>query len=87
MPTIRTVLESTGGNNVGIVVPEEVVPSFGRGKRVPVVVTIDGDYTYRTTIGVMGGRYLVSFNAETRKQTGRAAGDEVQVELTVDPDR
>jgi len=87
MATFSTVLESTGGNNVGIVVPEETVLSFGRGKRVPVVVTIDGTYTYRTTIGVMGGRYLVSFNAETRKQTGRGAGDEITVDLIPDPDR
>lgn len=87
MTTFRTVLEPTGGNNVGIVVPEEVVLSFDRGKRVPVVVTIDGGYTYKTTIGVMGGRYLVSFNAETRKSTGRVAGDEVNVDLAVDPDR
>jgi hypothetical protein len=54
---------------------------------VPVVVTVDGGYTYPTTIGVMGGRYLVSFNAETRKRTGRGAGDEIEVELVVDPDR
>jgi hypothetical protein len=87
MATFRTVLEPTGGNNVGIVVPEETVQSFGRGKRVPVIVTIDGDYTYKTAIGVMGGRYLVSFNAETRKQTGRGAGEEVEVELVADPDR
>ena len=52
---------ATGGNKVGIVVPEEIVQSFDRGKRVPVVVTIDGDYTYKTTIGVMGGRFLASF--------------------------
>ena len=87
MTVFRTVLEATGGNNVGIVVPEDVVLAFDRGKRVPVVVTIDGDYTYATTIGVMGGRYLVSFNAETRKRTGRGAGDEVEVELVVDPSR
>jgi hypothetical protein len=87
MTTFRTVLESTGGNNVGIVVPESTVLAFGRGKRVPVIVTIDGGYTYRTTIGVMGGRYLVSFNAETRKQTGRGAGDEVEVDLVVAPER
>src|SRR3954453_9095890 len=55
MTTFRTVLEPTGGNNVGIVVPEDIVLSFDRGKRVPVVVTIDGDYRYKTTIGVMGG--------------------------------
>jgi hypothetical protein len=85
--SFRTVLQPTGGNNVGLVVPEETVLAFGRGKRVPVVVTIDGGYTYATTIGVRGDRYLVSFNAETRKQTGRGAGDEVEVDLTVDPDR
>ena len=51
------------------------------------VVTIDDGYTYKTTTGVMGGRYLVSFNAETRKNTGRGAGDEVKVDLVVDPDR
>jgi hypothetical protein len=87
MTNFRTVLQATGGNNVGIVVPESTVLAFNRGKRVPVVVTIDGGYTYKTTVGVMGGRYLVSFNAETRKQTGRSAGDEVEVELVVDPDR
>ena len=87
MTSFRTVLEATGGNNVGIVVPEAVVLGFQRGKRVPVIVTIDGGYTYRTTIGVMGGRYLISFNAETRKQTGRGAGDEVEVEVVADPER
>ncbi len=87
MATFHTVLEATGGNNVGIVVPESTVLAFNRGKRVPVIVTIDGGYTYKTTIGVMGGRYLVSFNAETRKQTGRGAGNEVEVDLVVDPER
>ena len=87
MTTWRIVLEATGGNNVGIVIPEDVVLGFDRGKRVPVIVTIDGRYTYPTTIGVMGGRYLVSFNAETRRRTGRGAGDEVEVEVVVDPDR
>lgn len=87
MSRFRTVLTATGGNNVGFVVPEEVVLGFNRGKRVPVIVTIDDDYTYKTTTGVMGGRYLVSFNAETRKNTNRGAGDEVQVQLDLDPER
>jgi len=80
----RTTLWSSGGNNVGIVVPEDVVTAFGRGKRVPVVVTIDGDYQYRNTIASMGGKFLISFSAETRKITGRGAGDEVEVRLDVD---
>jgi len=84
MPVFTTTLWASGGNNVGIVVPEEVVLSFGRGKRVPVVVTIDGGYSYRTTIASMGGRYLVSFNAETRAATGRGAGDEIEVRLDLD---
>jgi hypothetical protein len=82
--TFRTTLSATGGNNVAIVVPEDVVTAFGRGKRVPVVVTIDGDYRYRNTIASMGGRFLISFNAETRKATGRGAGDEVDIRLDVD---
>lgn len=87
MTTFRTTLEATGGNNVAIVVPESVVAGFNRGKRVPVVVTVDGQYTFTTTIGVRGGRFLVSFNADTRKKTGRGAGDDIEVELVVDPDR
>ena len=82
--TFRTTLWASGGNNVGIVVPEDVVLGFGRGKRVPVVVTIDGGYTYRSTIASMGGRFLLSFNAETRAATGRGAGDEIEVALAVD---
>ena len=31
-----------GGNTAGFWVPDEVVESFNKGKRVPVVVTING---------------------------------------------
>src|SRR5829696_5401064 len=82
--TFRTTLAAGGGNNVGIVVPDDIVAAFERGKRVPVVVTIDGDYRYRNTIASMGGRSLISFNAETRKATGRGAGEEVEVRLDLD---
>lgn len=83
MPTFRTVLHQVG-NNVGIVVPEEVVLSFGVGKRVPVVVTVDGGYSYRNTISSMGGKYMISFNADTRAKTGRGGGDEVEITLEHD---
>jgi hypothetical protein len=84
MTTFTTTLWASGGNNVGIVVPEDIVLSFGRGKRVPVVVTVNGDYTYRNTISSMGGQYLISFNAATRAATGCSAGDEVEVTLELD---
>ena len=82
--TFRTTLWSAGGNNVAIVVPEDVLAAFERGKRVPVVVTVDGDYQYRNTIASMGGQFLISFNSQTRAATGRGAGDEVEVRLDVD---
>ncbi len=82
--TFRTTLWAAGGNNVGIVVPDDVVAAFERGKRVPVVVTIDGGYQYRNTITSMGGQFLISFNSETRAATGRGAGDEIEVRLDVD---
>lgn len=84
MANFRTTLWASGGNNVGIVVPDEIVQSFGRGKRVPVKVTINHDYTYRSTIALMGGKFLISFNAETRSATGRGAGDEVEVTIELD---
>lgn len=84
MATFTTELLAAGGNNVGIVVPDEILDELGRGKRVPVVVTIDGGYSYRSTTAVMGGKNLISFNAETRKATGRGAGDTVEVTLEVD---
>lgn len=84
MVTFTTILVSGGGNNVGISVPEEVVLSFERGKRVPVVVTINGGYSYRNTITPMGGQFLISFNSETRNATGLGAGDEAVVTLEHD---
>jgi hypothetical protein len=72
------------GANVGIHVPDEVVASFGVGKRVPVVVTVNGGYSYRNTISSMGGRSLISFNADTRAKTGLGGGDEVEITLELD---
>ncbi len=83
MPTFTWTLESQGGNNTGFVVPEDVVLAFGRGRRVPISVTI-GDYSYRTTIVSMGGRFLFGMNAEQRKATGLAAGDVVEVTIEAD---
>ncbi len=84
MVSFRTTLEAAGGTNVAIVVPDDVMAALDRGKRVPVVVTVDGGYSYRTTTASLGGRSLVSFNAETRAATGRGAGDVVEVSLEVD---
>ncbi len=68
----------------GLPVPPEVVAALGAGGRPAVVVTIDGGYTYRSTIGVMGGQSLVPLSAEHRTAAGVAAGDTVEVTLEVD---
>ena len=68
----------------GLPVPPEVVEALGSGKRPAVVVTIDGGYTYRSTVGVMGGQFLVPLSAEHRNASGITAGQTVTVSLEVD---
>ena len=79
----RTTLELGGKTATGIEVPVDVVEALGSGKRPPVKVTIKGR-TYRSTVAVMGGRYLVGVSAENRKAAGVAAGDELDVTLSLD---
>jgi hypothetical protein len=81
--TFRTVIELGGKTATGFEVPADVVESFGRGRRVPVRVTI-GPHTYRSTIAVMDGRYLLPLSAENREAAGVAAGDAVEVALELD---
>ncbi|WP_420365614.1 YdeI/OmpD-associated family protein [Curtobacterium sp. L3-7] len=68
----------------GLPVPAEVIDALGSGKRPPVVVTLNGGYTYRSTVGVMNEQFLVPLSAEHRAASGLAAGDTVTVSLVVD---
>jgi Bacteriocin-protection, YdeI or OmpD-Associated/Domain of unknown function (DUF1905) len=70
------------GNNTGIVVPDELIERLGAVRRPAVVVNLNG-YEYRNTVGVMGGRHLISISAAVRKETGLAGGDPIHVVLTV----
>ena len=79
--TFETTL-SARGNNTGIVVPEDVIERLGRGKRPPVLVTVNG-YEYRSTVAVMGGRYLIGLSAAVRAATGLNGGDPISVRLRV----
>lgn len=80
----RTKLFESASGTTGIVVPPEVVEALGAGKKPAVVVCLNGAYSYRSTVAVMGGRYLVSFSAERRRASGLAGGDDIEVELTLD---
>jgi len=79
----RTTILQADKNATGIQIPAEVVESLGAGKRPPVRVTING-YTYRNTVAVMGGVFMVGVSAEHRKGAGVAGGDEVDVEIELD---
>jgi hypothetical protein len=78
----ETTMHQTG-NNTGIEVPPEVVEALGAGKKPPVVVNVNG-YEYRSTVAVMGGRYLIPFSSDRRAATGIAGGDAITVDLEVD---
>ena len=72
------------GSNTGIEVPPEVLESLDAGKRPAVKVTVDGDFTYRSTIASMGGRYLIPFSSDKRAATGLQGGETIIVDLTLD---
>ncbi len=79
----RTIIQQDGKTATGIQVPANVVESFGAGKRPAVRMTING-YTYRSTVAVMGGVFMVGVSAEVRKNAGVAGGDEVDVDIELD---
>ena len=76
-------LELAGKTATGIEVPPAVIEGLGTTKKPAVVVTLNG-FVYRTTVGVMGGRFLIPVSAEIRRGAGVAAGDELDVEVEVD---
>jgi len=79
----RTTIQQSGKTTTGIQVPEQVIEALGSGKRPAVKVTING-YSYRSTVAVLGGRYMVGVSAEHRAGAGVAGGDEVDVDIELD---
>jgi antitoxin component of MazEF toxin-antitoxin module len=79
--TFDTTVTATG-NNTGIVVPDELIERLGAGRRPAVTVNVNG-YEYRNTVGVMGGRHMISISAAVRKDTGLKAGDQIHVVLSL----
>jgi Bacteriocin-protection, YdeI or OmpD-Associated/Domain of unknown function (DUF1905) len=79
----KTTLELGGKTATGFRVPPEVVGALGKGKRPPVIVTING-YTYRNTVAVYGDVYMLGVAAEHREAAGVKAGDELEVDLELD---
>ncbi|MDB5240448.1 MAG: hypothetical protein JWP57_1073 [Spirosoma sp.] len=80
---LHAILQRHGKTATGFQVPEEVVTSLGTSKRPAVRVTING-FTYRSSIAVMNGEFMLGVSAENRQAAGIEAGQEVELEIELD---
>lgn len=71
------------GNNAGIEVPPARLAELASTKRPPVVVTVNG-YSFRSTVGAMGGKALVPLSKAHRDASGLKADDRVTVTLELE---
>lgn len=71
------------GNLTAIEVPKEIVEAFNSGKRPPVVVKLKG-YSYRSTVAVMGGQFLIPLRKEHRINANVTGGESIEIELVLD---
>ena len=83
MSTFEAELTASGKNATGIEVPQSIVDGFDAGKRVSVVVTING-YSYRSTVGPYRGANMLPVSAENRAGAGIEAGQTITVTLEHD---
>lgn len=79
----KTTIFTGGGNTAGFWIPEEIVESFGKGKRFPVIVTING-YSYRNTVASYEGKYAIGVSVENREKANVKVGDEVEINIEYD---
>lgn len=71
------------GNNTGVPIPPEVLDALGGGRRPAVSLTVNG-FEYRSTVGSMGGDFLLPFSAALRAQSGIAGGESLAVDIELD---
>jgi hypothetical protein len=84
VPTFESVAQTSGTSTAtGIPVPESVVESLGAGKRVAIVVTING-YSYRSSVAPYRGEYMIALSAEHRAAAGVEPNDAITVTIEVD---
>lgn len=79
----RTTILTAGKTATGIRIPDEIIAQLGTSKKPAVKITMNG-YTYRSTVAVMGGKFMVGVNAENRDKAKVAGGDTVDVDIETD---
>ncbi len=78
-----TTLLQAGKTATGIHIPDKIIEQFNAGKKPPVAVTVNG-YTYRSTVAVMGGNFMVGVSADVREKAGVRGGEKINVKLELD---
>jgi hypothetical protein len=79
----QATIKQAGKTATGIEVPAEIVAALGTSRKPPVRVTLRG-HTYRSTVAVVDGVFMVGVSAEVRAASGVAGGDEVEVAIELD---
>jgi Bacteriocin-protection, YdeI or OmpD-Associated/Domain of unknown function (DUF1905) len=74
-------IEKRGSGHM-LEIPFDVKKEWGKA-RAPVAAEING-HTFRSTVAVYGGRYLLGLNRHVRESAGVRAGDRVVVDLELD---
>jgi hypothetical protein len=79
---IKTTITQTG-NNTGIEVTEQQLEKLAGGKKPLVIFTLN-NYSYRSAVGKMGDKFMISLSAENRKNANVKGGDSVEINIELD---
>jgi uncharacterized protein YdeI (YjbR/CyaY-like superfamily) len=79
----RTKVLTAGKTATGIQIPDELIAELAAGRKPAVKITING-FTYRSTVAVINGRFMVGVNADNREKAGVAGGDTIDVLIELD---
>lgn len=83
MAKFKTTILTAGKTATGICIPDQIIESFNAGKKPPIKVTLNG-FTYRSTVAVMGGKYMVGVSADVREAAGVKGGDTLTIDIELD---
>ena len=78
----KTTIVQTG-NNTGIHVPDNILEKLNGGRKPLVKVTLNG-YTYRSAVGKMNDKFMISLSSENRKNANVKVGDTLEVKVALD---
>ena len=81
--SFKTTVTGKIGTPTGIQAPPEAMAALGSSNKPAVKVSISG-YTYRSTVAVMSGKFMIPLSAAHREASGIKAGDKVEVTLELD---